>query len=128
MFRIIFIHGHKSEARSEGEDEHPGWKDKGGWGTWYPRKRDGSFDYHTVMTTIVSQNYEGYQYGLTADGSPAKFYDINTNLMSNQGRKRIYNFSISSPPPISSPIKGEEKSGSTQSLSPLTNAFFFIII
>jgi len=44
-YPIIFLHGHKSEARPEGEDEHPDWKDKGGWGTWYPRKRDGSIRY-----------------------------------------------------------------------------------
>ena len=94
---IIFIHGHKSEARPEGSNDEPNNKRLGGWGTWYPREVDGSFDYHTAMTRIVSQNYGGYQYGLTADGSPAKFCDINTNLMSNQGSKRIYNFSYYHP-------------------------------
>ena len=94
---IIFIHGHKSEARPEGSNDEPNNKRLGGWGTWYPRTYHGSFDYHTAMTRIVSQNYGGYQYGLTADGSPAKFCDINTNLMSNQGSKRIYNFSYYHP-------------------------------
>ncbi|MEO0161729.1 MAG: alpha/beta fold hydrolase [candidate division WOR-3 bacterium] len=89
---IIFIHGHCSEARPEGTNEHPDWKDKGGWGTWYPRKRDGSFDYHTAMTKIIDSHYGGY----TA-GEPLNC-DKNSNLSSTGTETRkIYNFSYYNP-------------------------------
>jgi len=92
---IIFVHGHKSEARPEGTNDHPDWKDKGGWGTWYPRNRDGTFAYPTAMTRIIG--YGGYRWGLTSDGSPAKFCDKTTQLQSMPDTRRIYNFSYYRP-------------------------------
>jgi|GEM_PF-1652971 len=93
-YPIIFIHGIKEEARPEGTNEHPEWKDKGGWGTWYPRKRDGSFNYHTAMTRIVAEHYKGYDWGITSAGSPLNC-SLLTNLEPTGGeRRKIYNFSF----------------------------------
>ena len=90
---IIFIHGHKSEAvpidTIWDNGQIVGFK--GGWTTWYPMKPDGSLKFPTAMTRIIG--YGGYRWGLTSDGSPAKFCDETTELMSNQGTKRIFNFS-----------------------------------
>ena len=96
-YPIIFVHGHKSEARPEGSNEDPNDKSLGGWGTWYPRDYDGNFDYPTAMTKIADIHYKGYRYGLRTDGSPAKFCDKNTTLQSTPDSKRIYNFSYHRP-------------------------------
>ena len=65
---IIFVHGHKSEARPEGSNDDPNDKSIGGWATWYPRDYNGNFSYPTAMTKIADSHYGGYSYGLKSDG------------------------------------------------------------
>jgi len=90
---IIFVHGHKSEARPLMWDT-----DKqqyvGGWSTWYPINPNGSLKYPTAMTKIIDSHYGSYQYGITSDSLPAKFCDKTTQLQPDQGTKRIFNFSF----------------------------------
>jgi len=91
---IIFVHGHKSEARPEDPDN----KEKGGWKTWYPTESDGiTLKYPTAMTKIADAHYGGYNYGLKADGSPAITCDKTTQLQSMPDTRRIYNFSYYRP-------------------------------
>ena len=93
---IIFVHGHKSEARPEGSSDDPNDKSVGGWATWYPRDYNGiTLKFPTAMTKIIG--YQGYHYGLKADGTPAITCDKTTQLQPNQGTKRIFNFSYYNP-------------------------------
>jgi len=93
---IIFVHGHKSEARPEGSSDDPNDKSVGGWATWYPRDYNGiTLKFPTAMTKIIG--YQGYHYGLKADGTPAITCDKTTQLQPNQGTKRIFNFSYYHP-------------------------------
>jgi len=94
---IIFLHGNKAEA----VPIDTVWKNgeikefKGGLLTWYPLDSTGSLDYPTAMTKIIG--YQGYDWGVKDDGSPAIDCDINTELMPDQGTKRVFNFSYYSP-------------------------------
>ena len=96
---IIFLHGNKAEAKSYEEvvDEETGEivEIKGGITTWYPMKPNGALAYPTAMTKIIG--YQGYDWGVKDDGSPAIDCDINTELMPDQGTKRVFNFSFYSP-------------------------------
>jgi len=73
---IIFLHGNKAEAVSidtvweNGEIK----EFKGGLLTWYPLDSTGSLDYPTAMTKIIG--YQGYDWGLKNDGSPAEKLNI----------------------------------------------------
>ena len=58
---IIFVHGHKSEAKPYDVDNHG--NVVGGWTTWYPMKPDLSLDFPTAMTKIISSHYGGYVAG-----------------------------------------------------------------
>jgi pimeloyl-ACP methyl ester carboxylesterase len=86
---IIFIHGHKSEAVPEDNED----KTKGGWKTWYPTETDGiTLKHPTAMTRIIDSHYGGY----TA-GEPLHC-DMNSTLSSTGGNTRkIYNFSYYHP-------------------------------
>ena len=90
---IIFVHGHKSEARPEGSNDDPNNKKLGGWGTWYPRKRNGERDYSisTAMTKILDSHYAGY-----IAGAPLLCHE-NTILQPMNTTKVIYNFSYYDP-------------------------------
>ena len=90
---IIFIHGHKSEGRPYYIDENG--NIVGGITTWYPMKPNGALAYPTAMTKIIG--YQGYDWGVKDDGSPAIDCDINTELMPDQGTKRVFNFSYYHP-------------------------------
>ncbi len=94
---IIFVHGNKSAAKPLRTDpEDPPYEDENyGLETWYPMKNDGSLEYPTAMTKIIG--YQGYDWGVKDDGSPAIDCDINTELMPDQGTKRVFNFSFYSP-------------------------------
>jgi len=80
LIPIIFVHGHKGGGNAYA-----------GWETWYP------IDYSTAMKKIISEQYGGYKFGLKADGEVAWDCNVNTQLMPNQGTKRIFNFSYYSP-------------------------------
>ncbi|NIA22938.1 MAG: hypothetical protein GWP03_02070 [Proteobacteria bacterium] len=58
---IIFVHGHKSEAKPYDIDDNG--KIVGGWTTWYPMKNDGSLDFPTAMTKILNSHYSNYTAG-----------------------------------------------------------------
>jgi len=94
---IIFVHGNKSAAKPLRTDpEDPPYEDENyGLETWYPMKNDGSLEYPTAMTKIIG--YQGYDWGVKDDGSPAIDCDMNTELLQGQGTKRVFNFSYYSP-------------------------------
>ena len=94
---IIFVHGHRSEARPEGSSSDPNDKSVGGWVNWYPRDYNGNFDYPTAMTKIADSHYGGYSYGLKSDGSTAHLCDKTTRLMITPDTRRIYHFSFYRP-------------------------------
>jgi len=80
-YPIIFVNGHSSGADAQAGIKH-----------WYP-----SSSYKTAMTKIISQNYQGYQYGLKANDSLAYNCNMNTSLNPMPDSKRIYNFSYYHP-------------------------------
>ena len=90
---IIFVHGHKSSAKPyRTESNDPPYEDENyGLETWYPLKNNGNLQYPTAMTRIIG--YSGYRWGITSDGSPARLCDETTQLMPNQGTRRVFNFS-----------------------------------
>lgn len=84
---IIFLHGHKSTGRPGGHSDLRSDKTKGGWGTWYPRKRSGALFYSTAMSRILDEGYGGY-----VSGWPLNC-DAGTELYGRNYSKIIYNFS-----------------------------------
>ena len=103
---IIFLHGNKAEAIPEDPEN----KEKGGLKTWYPTESDGvTLKYPTAMTKIIG--YQGYDWGVKDDGSPAIDCDINTELMPDQGTKRVFNFSFYSPDGSPGVIGGNTSEG-----------------
>jgi pimeloyl-ACP methyl ester carboxylesterase len=73
---IIFVHGQQADGKAST-----------GVGAWNPSDPE----QQTAMKKIIG--YEGYQYGLKNDNTPAVDCDETTVLKSNQGAKRIFNFS-----------------------------------
>jgi|Deesub1362A_J573_1020465.scaffolds.fasta_scaffold18666_1 hypothetical protein len=49
------------------------------------------------MKKILNQQYQGYKFGLKANREVAKDCHLNTQLMPDQGTKRIFNFSYYHP-------------------------------
>ena len=93
---IIFVHGHKSEARpyKEIKDEETGEIIKiiGGWTTWYPMKPDLSLDFPTAMTKIINSHYGGY-----VAGDPLNCDVDSTPRSTGRNTRVVYNFSWYSP-------------------------------
>jgi hypothetical protein len=85
-FPIIFVHGHKSEAKPYDIDDNG--KIVGGWGTWNPQNADSSREHPSSMTDIIDEHYGGY-----VAGNPLNC-DKNSTLSSTNGNTKVmYNYS-----------------------------------
>ena len=88
---IIFVHGHKKQAKPLKWEKPPFQADSvntGGWGTWNPQNADYSREHPSSMTDILDEHYGGY-----VAGNPLNCSKDSTPVSTNGNTKVIYNYS-----------------------------------
>lgn len=88
-YPIIFVHGHKSDAKPIGDDPED---NDYGWETWFPMKNNFALEYPTVMTRLINTHYGGY-----SAGDPLHCDKDSTPRSTSGETRKIYNFSYYHP-------------------------------
>ena len=88
---IIFLHGHKKQAKPWKKERPPFqiyYVNTGGWGTWNPQNADSSREHPSSMTDILDEHYGGY-----IAGDPLNCDKDSTPRPTGGNTRVIYNFS-----------------------------------